>query len=139
MIWNRKIQKPEMGNLTLIEKEVFSFLIEHLPGNYGEQIINQLKYLKLIKRIEYNNDVVTELYPEKFGLIPGEILFDRKDEFRLAIIKFKINKETYLSEIYMVLGQLFDIKVKPKPLKYKGEINLELIDIKIEKILDKNS
>ncbi|GEM_PF-3595884 len=117
MIWGKKIREPKLDDLSILENNIIDCLIANLPDVKAWKIKQQLSYLKLIKRIEYKNTKATELYPRKFGTIPEEVLFQRKDEVKLARISFSIGSEKYISEIHMVLGQLFDLTIKPLPRK----------------------
>lgn len=137
MIW-KKIKEPKKGELTILEKAIIDCLVEKLPPKYCTSLVKQLDYLKLQKRIDYNKDCVTELYPEQFGIIPKEVLFERNEEFRLAVIKFELNDIKYTCEIHMALGQLFDLKIRPRPIKIKGELNIVVLNMKIEENLSEN-
>lgn len=136
MIWKRKLTNARKSQLAYLEEEILNLLIKELPEIYGSRIFQQLQYLKLIKRIEYDNDVITELYPTKFGEIPDSSLFERKEEFHLATILYKVKDIKYTCKIHMVLGQLFDMKIKPKPLSISD--NIDFIDIKLERNLSNN-
>ncbi|MCV6630024.1 MAG: hypothetical protein OIF50_09210 [Flavobacteriaceae bacterium] len=137
MFWKKKIKDPRKRELTYLEKAVFEYLISQLPERQSLLVKEQLKYLTLIKRVEYKNDIVTELYPDQFGIIPKEILFSRTEEFRLAYVKYKIGEVKYTSEIHMAMGQVFDIKIRPKPDK-KEIVAVEFLEIKIDSELDLN-
>lgn len=115
MFWKKGI--PKKGKLTFLEKSILDFLISHLPEQQALSVRGQLTYLTLIKRIEYKNDIVTEVYPEQYGIIPQELLFGRTEEFRLAYVKFMQSGVNYKSEVHMVMGQVFDISIRPKPAK----------------------
>ncbi|NQY07693.1 MAG: hypothetical protein HRT68_16230 [Flavobacteriaceae bacterium] len=138
MFWKKKIKDPQKGELTYLEKSVFEYLISQLPERQSLLVKEQLKYLTLIKRIEYKNDIVTEMYPEQYGIIPKEKLFGRTEEFRLAYVKYKIGGVKYTSEIHMAMGQVFDIKIRPKPDK-KEIAAVEFLEAKIDSELDINT
>lgn len=137
MFWKNKIKEPKKGRLTELECEIFNCVMTVLPDKYSFLLQEQVKYLTLLKRLEYKNDVITELYPEKYGIIPKEILLTRTEEFRLANIKFSLSNIIYMSEIHMVMGQIFDIKITPKPLNSITS-NLEILKISIDENLEKN-
>ncbi len=136
MFFRRKIKTPKKGVLTKLEKSILNYLILKLPEDKSRILIEQLKFLVLIRRIKYKNDIVTELFPEKYGKIPKICLFNRKEEFRLAHIKFKSENVSYISEIHMVSGRIFDMKIRPKPSK--SIKNITFLDIKIDEELDKD-
>lgn len=129
---------PQKGELTNLEKIIANSLIKNLPKAYGEIIEKQLGYLSLKIRINYSKDCVTELYPAKFGIIPKEILFDRTEEFRLAEIKFELNNAKHSCVIHVALGQIFDMRIKPKPINSDRELDYKIISVKIEKNLSQN-
>ncbi len=138
MFWKKRIKDPQKGELTYLEKSVFEYLISQLPEHQSLLVKEQLKYLTLIKRIEYKNDLVTEMYPEQYGIIPKKQLFGRTEEFRLAYVKYKMGGVKYTSEIHMAMGQVFDIKIRPKPDK-KEVATVEFLEAKIDSELDKNT
>ena len=138
MFWRKKIKKPKKDDLTSLEKSILDYLISKLSKPQSVLLAEQLKYLNFIVRIEYNNDVVTELYPEKYGLIPKELSFGRTEEFRLAYVKYRIGDVKYTSEIHMVMGQVFDLKIRPKPVKV-DELSIKFLEAKIENELEKNT
>lgn len=138
MFWKNKIQNPKKGNFTKLEIEILKSVMAHLPEEFSITLQQQIKYLILFKRIEYKNDVITELYPEKYGSIPNKILFLRTEEFRLANVKFLLSNTQYIAEINMVLGQIFDIKIAPKPIKDIDD-NPEILKVIIEDNLKQNT
>lgn len=115
MFWRKKIKDPQKDDLNVLEYTIIHLLISILRDSYKEKLTEQVRYLKLIKRIKYSNDSATELYPEKFGIIPEIALFDKKDDFCLGRINVKIFEQVYKAEIYFVLGALFEIRLKPIP------------------------
>ncbi|GAA0891750.1 hypothetical protein GCM10009122_14290 [Fulvivirga kasyanovii] len=137
MFWRKKIEDPKKGDLTKLERSIFDYLISKLPEPQSWLIKEQLKYLTLIKRVEYQNDVVTEMYPEQYGIIPQELLFGRTEEFRLAYIKYRIGEVKYTSEIHMVMGQVFDVKIRPKPPK-EDVLRVNFLEAKIDDELERN-
>ena len=137
MFWKKKIKDPKKGTLTKIEQEVFDQVVAALPEKQAKLVKEQLSYLELMRRIEYNKDVVTELYPVHFDKMPKTALFERTEEFRLAHVTFRMAEVKYVSEIHAVLGRIFDIKIRPKPPK-KLEADIELLQVKLNEELEKN-
>ena len=127
MFWKKKIKDPQKDKPTILEQAIMDHLILVLRNNYKERLRGQIDHLKLIKRIQYSKDIATEFYPEKFGSIPENVLFDRKDDFCLGKIKFKIKNQNYVAEVYFVLGALFEIRIKPIPINL-GDLRVEEIE-----------
>jgi hypothetical protein len=63
--------------------------------------------------------------------IPDELLFQRREEFIIANIKFKNAGTIFTARACIVLGALFYLKTKPNYLQIgKGEVNnLEMIKV----------
>ncbi|WP_128755383.1 hypothetical protein [Aquimarina sediminis] len=135
----KKVGQPKKGSLNKIEEKILDYLCDNLDEKNSKKIIEQLEYLVKILRLDYTNDTITELYPENLNELPSEILFERREEFRLAHLKFMINEEVYISKIRASLGILFDIKIRPiPPKKVDFSSKFELIQIKLEPNLDTN-
>lgn len=136
IFFKRRIRSPKKDKLTKLEKSILDNLISSLPENESKKLNDQIKRLVLIRRIKYKNDTVTEFFPEEYGSIPKEFLFNRTEEFRLASIKFYSNGQKHTCEIFMVSGRIFDLKIKPIPSKKAETVTFE--NIKLEKELNKN-
>ncbi len=126
-------------DLTILEKNILNYVLSNLTEDESLILKAQISYLVNLKRIKYKYDVITEMYPESFGIIPAEKLFKRTEEFSLAKIKFRIQNVIYKSEIGMVLGQLFDLKIKPIPHENVNIDLIEYIEISINEELEKNT
>ena len=137
MFWKKKIQNPKRDTLSFLENSILQYLISELAQPYSLLVEKQLKYLVFINRIDYKNFKTTELYPEKYGCIPDCILFKRTEEFKLARIKFEMDGKVFNCEIHTALGQIFDIKIYPKPINIDKPM-IEFKKIIIEPQLENN-
>ena len=139
MIFKKKLLKPEKKELSVIERRIILIIIDNLEKNYSDKLMGQLDYLFLINRVKYKSSMTTEFYPEKYGIIPEDLLFLRKEEFRLAVIKYYIDEQKFSSEINFVSGRFFDISFRSiVPTKVKSNFRFGLDSINIIDNLETN-
>lgn len=134
---NRGIPSIRKGALTDLEKVLFDHLISSLSPTYSNTIRRQLQFLTHHRRLEYKYQVVTELHQSAEAPIQSDDLFGRGQEFRLAIIKFRIKDTRYKAEVHAVLGAIFDMSINPKP-EETDITELEIVSIKFAEELDRD-
>ncbi len=138
MIWKNKTIKPKKDGLTKIESLILGFLTDSLDSKYGVLIKNQIPYMVKTIRNEYKIDQIAEFYPEKFGIVPEEYLFGRKEEFQLATIFFLLDNKKFKAKIGAVMGCIFDMKISPKLTKAESG-QIEFVSIEVADELDENT
>ncbi len=139
MLFKKRIPKTKKSDLFPMEKKVLDFVIEQLEAPKASALVEQIKLLPLKKRITYPKSHVTEFYPQNFGDVPEKFRFGRTEEFKLASVKITQGNKEYYCQCNFVLGQLFDLSIRPVPekLDFKSK-NWELKDITIESNVNKN-
>lgn len=110
-----KIPEAKLTSKSTLEDFIIENLAKSLPSKDGEKLREQIEHLVLLKRIQYEKDVATEFYPKSFDAIPEAILFDNKEDFCIADVKFQVLGRKYFCQIFFVLGVLFEIRIKPAP------------------------
>lgn len=141
MVWQRKKLEPVYDDITPLEALIINSVVYNLSGEDCDKFLNQIKYIKKILRIDYARETITELYVERLDNVPKEYFFSRTEEFDLAKITFKLKGLSYTAVLGMVMGLLFDIRIKPKvekKIKFQKE-EFEVIDIKTESNLNLNT
>lgn len=111
-------------------------VVGNMEASLSEKLKSQISQLPLKKRIQYPKSYVVELYPESFGSMTEEALFERKEEIMVAKIKVLINNVEFNIQCHAVLGQFFDMTIRPVPSRKelrssgfsvkKVEVNQEL-------------
>ncbi len=139
MFWKKEVPEAKKDKLNRIEEFILQAIGSELSPELKAKLERQVRYLPLMKRITYRNETTGELYPEQFGAMPEEILFPRKEEFKLASLNIFINETSAKCEVFMVLGALFEIKIKAvlsPQMKSAGQLMVK--SMIVETILDKN-
>lgn len=108
------------GDLKPFEKSLFCELQNTLPQDVGLLIPKQLDYLKRGVRLYFPKSYTIELYAEKTNALPNELLFNRKDEFKLATISFAHNNIKYKANFQTYSGRIWGMTVRPSPKKILG-------------------
>ena len=108
------------GDLKPFEKSLFCELQSKLPQDVGLLIPKQLDYLKRGVRLYFPKSYTIELYAEKTNALPNELLFNRKDEFKLATISFAHNNIKYKADFQTYSGRIWGMTVRPSPKKILG-------------------
>jgi hypothetical protein len=117
---NSRRPKFYKGDLKAFEKSLFTELQNKLPEEVGQLIPKQLDYLKRGVRLYFPKSYTIELYADKTNPLPNELLFNRKDEFKLATISFSLNDTKYKADFQTYLGRVWGMTVRPSPRKILG-------------------
>jgi len=124
MFFRKKVPKPKVQPLLEIEKKIIDSACSGLDVKNAEKLKGQLPYFKFLNRISVPSAIDVELYPETLSSIPGDLLFERRDEFLMATVKFRNNGILYTTRMITVLGGLFYLRTKPNYLNtLNGELN----------------
>lgn len=108
------------GDLKTFEKSIFTELQNKMPPEVGQLISGQLGYLKRGVRLYFPKSYSLELYQDKTNPIPNELLFNRKDEFKLAILSFTHKNIKYKADFQTYSGRIWGMTVRPSPKKILG-------------------
>lgn len=112
---NSRRPKFFRGNLKSLEKRLFKELENRLGSPAGQLIPKQLVYLKRGVRLYFQKSYTLELYEAKKNPLPNDILFERKDEFKLATLSFTVAETKYKAEFTTYSGRIWGITVRPNP------------------------
>jgi hypothetical protein len=117
---NSRRPKFFRGDLKAFEISLFTELGNKLPQEVGPLISKQLDFLKRGVRLYFPKSYTLELYADKINPLSKKILFNRKDEFKLATILFTHNKIKYRADFQTYSGRVWGITVRPSPRKILG-------------------
>ena len=124
---NSRRPKFFKGDLKAFEKSLFSELQNKLPQEVGQLIPKQLDFLKRGVRLYFPKSYTLELYDDKTNPLPNDLLFNRKDEFKLATISFSHNDTKYKADFQTYSGRVWGMTVRPSPRKILGT-KIKIID-----------
>jgi hypothetical protein len=118
-IYSANLRRPKFfkGSLKPFEKSLYGMLENELEGPAGQLIPKQLAYLKRGVRLYFPKSYSLELYNDKQNPLPDEILFERKDEFKLATLSFIVGDTKYKAEFTTYSGRVWGFTVRPSPKK----------------------
>jgi hypothetical protein len=114
---NSRRPKFFTGDLKVFEKSLFRELENKLPQNVGQLIPKQLGFLKRGVRLYFPKSYTLELYGDNTNPLSNELLFNRKDEFKLATISFTHNDIKYKADFQTYSGRVWGMTVRPSPKK----------------------
>lgn len=117
---NSRRPKFFRGDLKEFEKSLFTELQNKLPQEVGQLIPKQLGFLKRGVRLYFPKSYTLELYDDKTSPLPNELLFNRKDEFKLATISFTHSDTKYKADFQTYSGRVWGMTVRPSPKKILG-------------------
>ena len=117
---NSRRPKFFRGDLKALEKSLFEELEKKLPQQVGQLIPKQLDFLKRGVRLYFPRSYTLELYNDKTNPLSDELLFNRKDEFKLATISFAHNAIKYKADFQTYSGRVWGMTVRPSPRKILG-------------------
>ena len=116
-VTNARRPKFFRGNLKPFEKSLFTALENKLESPAGKLIPKQLACLKRGVRLYFPKSYAVELYDDIKNPLPDDILFERKDEFRLATLSFVVGDTKYKAEFTTYSGRIWGFTVRPGPKK----------------------
>jgi hypothetical protein len=124
LVYRNYADRPKSfkGTLKPLEKSLFQELEHRLPGKTGALIPQQLTYLKRGVRLYFPKSFNLELYEVDSNPLPDELLFERKDEFKLAILSFTHGMTKYKAEFNAYNGRICGITVRPATKNIRGVI-----------------
>ena len=117
---NSRRPKFFKGDLKAFEKSLFNELQNKLPQEVGQLIPKQLDFLKRGVRLYFPKSYTLELYDDKTNPLSNDLLFNRKDEFKLATISFSHNDTKYKADFQTYSGRVWGMTVRPSPRKILG-------------------
>jgi len=117
---NSRRPKFFRGNLKQFETSLFQELENKLPSPVRKLIPQQLNYLKRGVRLYFDKSYTLELYDDKTNPLPNDILFNRKDEFKLGTLSFTHSNIKYKAEFKTCSGMLYGLTVRPSPKRILG-------------------
>lgn len=117
---NSRRPKFFKGDLKAFEKSLFTELQSKLPQGVGQLIPKQLGFLKRGVRLYFPKSYTLELYEDKKNPLSNDLLFNRKDEFKLATISFSHNDTKYKADFQTYSGRVWGMTVRPNPRKILG-------------------
>jgi len=111
----RNARRPKFfrGDLKPFEKSLFKELENKLGDPVGKLIPKQLAYLKRGVRLYFPKSYIIELFDDKKNPLPNDILFERKDEFKLATLSFTVGDTKYKAEFTTYSGRVWGFTVRP--------------------------
>lgn len=123
LLYRNYADRPKffMGSLKPLEKSLFKELENRLPLQAGSLLSRQLTYLKRGTRLYFPKSLSLELYADKDNPIPADLLFERKDEFKLATLSFIHRDTKYKAEFNTYDGRVLGFTIRPsaKKIRYK--------------------
>jgi hypothetical protein len=117
---NSRRPKLFKGDLKAFEKSLFTELQNKLPQEVGQLIPKQLDFLKRGVRLYFPKSYTLELYEDKTNPLLNELLFNRKDEFKLATISFSHDDTKYKADFQTYSGRVWGMTVRPSPRRILG-------------------
>jgi hypothetical protein len=102
-------------SLKPLEKRLFEQLARQLSGPVGEIVSKQMTVLQRGERLRFSKSYLLHIVAEKKNALPDDLLFTRRDEFKLATIWFTVAETKYKAEFTAYAGRIWDLKIWPKP------------------------
>jgi len=128
-------RRPKFNNkgFTALEKKLLSELYELFDSDIQAKLKAQIEYFEPIRkwRQYWEKSMSIELYGNNEKPLSDNLRYKRKDESKLATIRFKANDEKYSIEFDNYDGRIGGWKIRPNP---KHIMKLALIKVTSKKI-----
>lgn len=128
-------RRPKFNNkgFTPIEKKLLSELYELFDSNIQTKLKAQIEYFEPKRKWRqfWEKSMSLELYGNNENPLSDNLRYKRKDESKLATIRFKANDEKYQIEFDNYDGRIWGWKIRPNP---KNILKLESINVTSKKI-----
>lgn len=130
---NRRRPKSTNKGYSKLEKELLKELFDLFDTELKEKIEFQLRYFedKRKWRQYWEKSMSVELYGDNESPLLIENLYPRKDESKLATIRFKVDEIKYSIEFDNYDGRVWGWKIRPNPKSIMMNTSIEIINKKI--------
>ncbi|MEM8566400.1 MAG: hypothetical protein AAGF85_08050 [Bacteroidota bacterium] len=114
---NRRRPKFNNKGFTQLEKNLLKELFDLFDSDISKKLDNQVAYFEPKRkwRQYWEKSMSIELYGDNDNPISDELRYNRRDESKLATIRFKVNNEKYSIEFDNYDGRLWGWKIRPNP------------------------
>jgi len=128
-------RRPKFNNkgFTALEKNLLSELYELFDSEIQTKLKAHIEYFEPKRkwRQYWEKSMSMELYGDNENPLSDNLRYKRKDESKLATIKFKVNNEKYHIEFNNYDGRIWGWKIRPNP---KSIMKATIIDVTSKKI-----
>lgn len=128
-------RRPKFNNkgFTPLEKKLLWELYELFDSDIQSKLKAQIEYFEPKRKWRqfWEKSMSMELYGSNENPLSDDLRYKRKDESKLATIRFKFKDEKYNIEFDNYDGRIWGWKIRPNPMNI---MKLELIDITSKKI-----
>tara|TARA_R110002096_G_scaffold423160_1_gene630099 strand:+ start:294 stop:1196 length:903 start_codon:yes stop_codon:yes gene_type:complete len=128
-------RRPKFNNkgFTPLEKKLLSELYELFDSDIQAKLKAQIEYFEPIRkwRQYWEKSMSMELYGNNENPLSDNLRYKRKDESKLATIRFKINNDKYNIEFDNYDGRIWGWNIRPNP---KNIMKLTSVNVTSKKI-----
>lgn len=130
-----KRRRPKFNNkgYTPLEKGLFVYLFDLFESELANKLKKQVEYFEPRQkwRQYWEKSMSVELYGDHDNPLLDELRYNRRDESKLATIRFKVKEEKYAIEFNNYDGRLWGWKIRPNP---KSIMKFESFQVTSKKI-----
>lgn len=127
--------RPRFRNrgFTQLEKSLLSELLNFFEPEISNKLQAQIEYFdpKRKWRQYWEKSMSMELYEDNESPLSDEHRYNRRDESKLATIRFKVNNEKYSIEFDNYAGRLWGWKIRPNPKSIMKKTAVQVTSKKI--------
>lgn len=128
-------RRPKFNNkgFTDLEKNLLSELYELFDSEIQTKLKAQIEYFESTRKWRqfWEKSMSMELYGDNEKPLSDNLRYKRKDESKLATIRFQVNNEKYNIEFDNYDGRIWGWKIRPNP---KSILKARVIDVSSKKI-----
>lgn len=128
-------RRPKFNNkgLTPLEKNLLTELFDLFESDLSNKLKRQVEYFEPKRkwRQYWEKSMSVELYGDNDNPLSDEFRYKRRDESKLATIRFKVDDEKYSIEFDNYDGRLWGWKIRPNP---KSIMKVNLVQVTSKKI-----
>ncbi|OCB78332.1 hypothetical protein B0A79_12355 [Flavobacterium piscis] len=128
-----QIRRPKFNNkgYTKLEKRLLDIFTSMFDPNLADKIKMQIEYFENKRkwRKYWEKSMSIDLYGDK--KMSPNLKYPRRDESKIATIRFKVNEEKYSIEFNSYDGRIWGWKIRPNPKGIQKTDNIEVISKKI--------
>lgn len=130
---NKRRPKFNKKGFSLLEKTLLSELYEMFDSEIQTKLKTQIEYFEPKRkwRQYWEKSMSMELYGNNESPISDNLKYKRKDESKLATIRFKVNGEKYHIEFGNYDGRIWGWKIRPNPKSIMKETAINITSRKI--------